>query len=293
MIPRAEEQLVQSASEMVGRHSSGSSYPLVDGMLYRLGGTVPLDDRLSFASAEAGRYIPINCYLAIEKEGAYLIDTGVALHRQAVISQLKDTLPQGLPLTVSITRPEFECTGNLGAVHTAVPIEEIIIGGMRNPFDAYDDISREVNVPTKRQRLASTTSAVNPLGTSRRLLLISPRLRVLTTYWLYDKGTKTLFSSDVFGHASVGSADASPIVDDETDDMTTVDSLKRQLLAKFPWLSMAYTGELIRWISGIFDKYEVEIIAPTHGCVLKGPRVVRRHFDMFVRVLENLDRSPK
>lgn len=275
---------MESARVRDGAGSASMSYSIGDG-LFRLGGAIALEDRVSWAPHLPGRFQPMNCYLTLEGEHGYLIDTSVPALRETVVSQLLDLVPPGTRLTVTMTRSEYECSGNIGAVHTSVPIDEILAGGLRNPFDAYDEVSRSVSKPTKRQRLASVTTAINPLGSSKRLSLIPSRFRILTTYWLYDSVTKTLFTSDGFGHTSIPAPDAPPAITSVADDDTTMESLRAHVLAKFSWLPMAQTAELSNWLVKLFEDFDVENIAPTHGCMLIGKPVVTRHLEMVLELL--------
>ena len=55
--------------------------PLVPGKLYRLGGIVPIDGRLSWRRAGLTGYEPISAFLLLEDDNALIIGTGVRLHR--------------------------------------------------------------------------------------------------------------------------------------------------------------------------------------------------------------------
>src|SRR5262245_9203282 len=74
--------------------------------LVRLGSYVELDGRVSWAPYSPGRVQPLNCYLLRKDGRAVLIDTGVAAHREIVLEQLWDRLPQDETLSVFLTRPE-------------------------------------------------------------------------------------------------------------------------------------------------------------------------------------------
>ena len=41
----------------------------------------------------------------------------------------------------------------------------------------------------------------------------------------------------------------------------------------------------------MFDKYDVETIAPGYGCILRGRKVVARHYRMLDEILKGLDKS--
>jgi glyoxylase-like metal-dependent hydrolase (beta-lactamase superfamily II) len=55
---------------------------IVPGRIYRLGGFIELDGRISWAPEMPGRFTPNNCYTVMEADRVYLVDTGVAAHRE-------------------------------------------------------------------------------------------------------------------------------------------------------------------------------------------------------------------
>jgi pimeloyl-ACP methyl ester carboxylesterase len=66
---------------------------LVPGKLYRLGGTVPMDGRLSWVPAswqgpDSLLHEALNSDLLIEGDRAMLVDSGVTVHREAIVAQI-------------------------------------------------------------------------------------------------------------------------------------------------------------------------------------------------------------
>ena len=261
---------------------------VIAGQFYRLGGHIALDGRLSWAPEIPGRFTPHNNYLLIEADRAYLIDTGVAAHRDLVIKQVNDTAPAGMPITVFLTRSEYSCSGNLGALCEHCNIEELVTSA-RNPFAGASELIAAVSERVRRTE--PDRGAVVPLGQSKALTIIPALLRVLVTYWVYDAATRTLFTSDMFGHVSVAGPDQPAIVDSLGEDRTTYDEVRAHTLMRYHWLPIATTEPLIAWLHHLFETYEVENIAPTSGCVLKGREVVAKHFDLMVELLTRVPRE--
>jgi len=262
---------------------------VVAGRIYRLGGTIELDDRVSWAAPAPGRVQPVSCYVVFEGDTAYLVDTGIALHRALVVEQIRKLVPAGMTFKVVFTRAEYECVGNLGAVHHSRHIDEIIAGGMRNPFDAYDEVSQSVKTQARRQVLELGGTRITPLDNTSTLRIIPPMIRILPTYWIYDTQSRTLFSSDFFSHVTAREDSSTAILDSLSEDETTYETALAQVLKKFFWLPMAHTQVLRNWLQEIFQECEVENLAPTHGCVLRGKDVVDRHFQMMMELLERVE----
>jgi flavorubredoxin len=116
-------------------------------------------------------------------------------------------------------------------------------------------------------------------------------IRLIATRWLYDRATRTLFSSDLFTHVWRDRAEGPWIVTDH-DDTTTMRELRSFMLnTRYWWLEGAPTDSIRRGIADVFDKYDVETIAPGYGCVLRGRKVVARHYQMLDEILKGLDKS--
>jgi hypothetical protein len=265
---------------------------LVPGALYRLGGLVKLDGRISWAPREARGYQPINCYLVVEPGMATLIDTGPAFHEAQVTEQLRRALPPQARLSVFLTRAEYEGIGNLGAVHAAVGVDDLFSGGVPNIFDGYAEVPGFAEMWNRRTYISRIPPTASPaIGDSRRLHMLAAPLRVLATYWAYDNLTRTLFTSDVFGHTDCATASGSPVIERVSDDSSNYESVRAHVLAKFPWLAFGRVQTIRDALSAVFEKYEVEIIAPMHGSVLKGGEVVTRHYEFLQRLLAESDGS--
>ena len=114
-------------------------------------------------------------------------------------------------------------------------------------------------------------------------------IRLIATRWLYDRATKTLFSSDLFTHVWRDSESGPWIVTEADNDPTTPADMRSFMLnTRYWWLEGAPTDSIRRGIGAIFDKYDIETIAPGYGCILRGRNVVARHYQMLDEFLESL-----
>lgn len=266
---------------------------LVPYRLYRLGAMIPLDGRISWVPPSARGYQPANCYLTLEGKNATLIDTGPALYEHEIVEQLRSVLPAGAHLTVFVTRLEPEGLGNIGPIQAGIGIDRIITGGIPNMFDSWNEIPGFVEMWNNRSdwlgdrtfmdRVATGESI--PMGGSDRLLVLPAPLRILATFWVYDGETRTLFTTDVFGHTSVKAPTDSPVRNSLAEDDTTYESAKGQILAKFPWVAYANNEPIDEKLTQLFAERQVEIIAPMHGVVLRGAALVNKHLEILHRVL--------
>lgn len=266
---------------------------LVPEKLYRLGGTVPMDGRLSWVPAswqgpDSLLHEAVNSFLLIEGDRAMLVDSGVTVHREAIVAQIAGLLGDR-KLEVFLTRFEPDCLVNLPHLVKRFGVTEVHGGGVSNPFDFFDDLSTAEQLRADagvqlHRRLPGDAVAV---GQGRELNLVATTIRLLTTFWAYDTGTKTLFTSDAFSHVAIAGAGGRTFVDDQ-DDPTTFENVRDHLFTKFDWLLGAETGPLREDLARIFATYDVERLAPTHGGTIVGKDTVAKHVAWVNRALEEV-----
>lgn len=281
---KAGEALDGGSAALGGDNAYSFAHP----SLARMGGLVELDGRISWAPEIPGHYQPINSYFIREDDRVYILDTGVAAHRGMVLDQIASLMGDAKEISIFFTRAELDCSGNFSSIYKRFPVTEVISGAVRNPFDSYDELSKLSNTDIKRQNLPLSGTDDMPIGASTRLRLIPSHIRMLTTYWAYDSLSKTLFTSDIFGHTSIPSRSAPTVISDAASDGTTVESVGRHLLEKFGWMAIANTTFMSKWAVDLFKKYDVENIAPTHGCIILGKQNVERHLQYLVEALHSI-----
>jgi hypothetical protein len=286
---RLNVSLEKANTAVEGHDVATSAESVVKNRVFRLGSHVDLDGRLSWAAQRSGRVQPLSGYVVKEDDRAYLLDTGVAAHRAAVVQQFSGLLPQDFPLTAYLTRADYQCLGNLEALNDIHRFDELAFGH-RSPFSAFGDVSR--NLKSVRQTLlAPRVGVYTPLASSDDLVVFPAIIRVLGTNWVYSKSRRVLFSSDWFFHTDLPKNARTSIISDPAADETTYDSAVEHVLRKYYWLPSAKTAPLRAWLKKIFEELDIETIAPTFGCVLKGREVVEAHYELAMEMLLKLERK--
>lgn len=258
-----------------------------------LGGSIPLDDRVSWVPDGATGFQPSNAYLLTEGSSTLLVDSGLAVHSEQILEDLAAVIGEGGELSIFFTRSEMDCVSNLEPIAGRFDIERLFTGGVINPFDAFDDLSRMALRGRRHQIDAQRTEEGDSLARAaeievapgRVLEVESPLLRLLPTFWGWDEGTGTLFTSDTFTHGVMSRQDGSRVIDSTVDDTTTKEQVAGHLYAKYEWIPRSTSEPLAEWLRDKFDTLDPEIIAPSRGCVLKGRDVVRRHLDFMLDAL--------
>jgi flavorubredoxin len=235
-----------------------------------------------------------NSYVLTQSDAAMLIDTGFGKDEPAIRAQIERLIAPGLPLSLFPLRlNEFMSINNVETFAAHFNVEQCytsnIDAALWFDFGAKAD-GRSIldSMPVT----AVTRSDTIELGKQGRAIdVVQAPIRLIATRWLYDRATRTLFSSDMFTHVWRTDADGPWIVNEE-DDTTSARALRSFLLnTRYWWLEGAPTDSIRRGILDVFDKCDVETIAPGYGCILHGRKVVARHVAMLDEILKGLDKS--
>lgn len=267
---------------------------LAPGRLHALGGVVPVDGRISWFADSARGFTPLLCYLASEPDGDVMLDTSMPILEEQILAQLADLHPADRPLTLVLSRnPEFDSVGNAGLVLTRFRTQRLVSVFDGEPWLYFR--SRSGAVPPEDRPADMRPQWVElkrgmqiPVGRGGRSLLVTPApLRLLSTSWVYDETTRTLFTSDSFSHNLMERPD-DPWTVDAGNDTATYEQVRDHLVTKLEWLAAAHTEKIREQIGEVFDAHDVETIAPQFGRIIRGRDVVARHRDLVLAALEEV-----
>lgn len=225
------------------------------GRVWQLGGSIRLNNQVSWCPPGTDRGQPLSCYLIKGSSGSVLVDSGIRQHEAQIVEQLNELLEPDEPVAIALTRTEMECCLNIPALEEMFSIESVWYTG-------------GITVP--RARAATHRITVDP-GTARHeevlpgvtLEFISPLFRLLPTFWLYDGESRVLLTSDAFSYVYEGGAD--PL----------------EGLTKFRWLESTDTTGIATDLLGTITSRDVDAIGPGYGspiigrdnCVLEAQRL--------------------
>jgi hypothetical protein len=260
---------------------------LVPDRLYVLGDSVTTDGRVSWAPEAHDVYQPQNCFVLTDGDASLVVDPGPAIVQASVLAGLDAIPASDVAPIIFLTRYQLDGIGNLGPVAERLSPSAVYSGGVINPFDSFDQVGA-----AQGGDLALTFSRISPgepvIYGDSTFEVLAPMLRLLATYWGYDRTTGTLFTSDSFTHAVVTDRADRPVVDAPELDRSTVDDVRAHVVATFEWLQGANTAPIIEWLQKLFDERDVRTIAPDRGCVLNGAEIVNRHLDLMIAALRDL-----
>jgi len=273
---------------------AGGIAALAEGKLYALQNPFALDGRVSSYPASARGYSVANSYLITQSDAAMLIDTGFGKDEPAIRAQVESLIAPGLPLSLFPLRlNEFMSINNVEAFAGHFNVETCYTSNVDAAL--WFDFGAKANgrsILESMKVTAVTRADTIRLGQRDRAIdVMQAPIRLIATRWLYDRATRTLFSSDMFTHVWRARESGPWIVTDE-DDRTSARELRSFLLnTRYWWLEGAPTGSIRRGIAEVFEKCDVETIAPGYGCILHGRAVVARHVAMLDELLASLDKS--
>ena len=284
-------------AERQGDATTGTTGPiatLAPGKLYALQHPYPLDGRVSSYPASARGYAVANSYLLTQSDAAMLIDTGFGKDEPAIRGEIEQLIAPGLPLSLFPLRlNEFMSINNVEAFAGHFNVEQCYTSNTDAAL--WFDFGASANgrrILDGMPITAVTRSETIELGKSGRSIdVMAAPVRLIATRWLYDRATRTLFSSDMFTHVW-RAREEGPWIVTEDDDLTCAREMRSFLLnTRYWWLEGAPTASIRRAIAEVFERCDVETIAPGYGCILRGRTVVARHVAMLDEVLKGLDRS--
>lgn len=270
---------------------------LGEGKAYALHNVMPLDGRVSAYPKSARGFAPSNCYLLYEDGGAILLDTGFNGHRRSLFEQIGSIITSDTPLSIYPLRlNEFMSIGNGGALAKEFNVVECF--SRRPNMDFWLDFEvEEFALKNEEERLFPTTILGDELqclvggNKNRAIRGYNAPIRLISTMWIYDEATRTLFSSDMFSHVWQDSPEGPWLVED--DDRVTTSAFVRSFLlnTRYWWLEGVETGLMRKGITEIFKRHDIETLAPGYGTILRGRKLVEQQFSVLDDVLRDLDRS--
>lgn len=251
---------------------------LVPELLYRIGTVVPAVD-LTWMADAPGRYEPLNCYLVRTRREAIFLDTGSAVLRPQ-LAEAARTLVGDRSLWVFPSRNEFDCVGNLGYLLGLREDARLLFGGGGGILEWINDPA--VDELESRSFLGRREIVLAPNGTTTEFAddvrfhwIDAPVKEMFLTQWAYEERTRTLFTSDLFGWSHLDHPGA-PIVAGAPGELPELGAVVDELPRRVNWLPGACAPEVRAAFDEVVTGYDVEIIAPVHGQVLRGVDTVRR-----------------
>ncbi|MGC1561358.1 MAG: hypothetical protein WA820_16115, partial [Bradyrhizobium sp.] len=240
---------------------AGGIAALADDKLYALQNPFALDGRVSSYPASARGFAVANSYLLTQPDAAMLIDTGFGKDEPVIRGQIEALIAPGLPLSMFPLRlNEFMSINNVESFAGHFNVETCYTSNIDAALWFDFGAKAEGRDILKSMKVTAVTRADTiELGKEGRAIdVMQAPIRLIATRWLYDRATRTLFSSDMFTHIWRDTAAGPWIVTDADNDPTSLRDVRSFMLnTRYWWLEGAPTDTIRRGIGNVFDKYDI------------------------------------
>jgi flavorubredoxin len=267
---------------------------LAEGKLYALQHPFALDGRVSAYPASARGFSVANSYLLTQSDAALLIDTGFGKDEPLIRTQIESLIATNLPLSLFPLRlNEFMSINNVETFAGHFNVEQCYTSNVDAAlwFDFGAKADGRSILESMRVTAVTRADTIEVGNCGRLIEVMQAPIRLIATRWLYDRATRTLFSSDLFTHVWRDRSEGPWLITDGDDTMTARGLRSFMLNTRYWWLEGAPTDSIRRGIDAVFDKYDIETIAPGYGCILRGRKVVARHYKMLDEFLKACDKN--
>jgi len=264
---------------------TGGSVPISPGKVYALGGTVSQNGDIHWVAEGRKGEAPLNAYLLVEGSKALVVDTSFPIVADAIVTQMRDFPIDELKIV--FTRVvEFDSIGNADLLIERWPVSEIWSHFYSRDWVYFRTMEALPFPPPFKSKVFGADGEIR-IGKSRVLETINAKLKLLNAAWGYDAASRTLFTSDSFSHVLAPAPGVRQVT--EESDTTTSEDVLAHLRAKFRWMEGANTRPLREFVTQVFERFDVEHLAPSIGCVISGRELVLRHRDFVNKALRILD----
>lgn len=266
---------------------------LVPGRLYRIGCMVKAQ-RLSWLAHDLPGYEPVNAYLLTDANNAVFFEMGLPIARPAM-EQAVNTLVGNRRVFVDFSRNEADCIGNMGYLLGTCKSPTLLYGTAGGILEWINDPHvSELEVLNFLGRIpieSAKNGETKKVGDLEMTWLDAGSKMMLMTQWMYEKSTGTLFTSESFGWRHSPTLDT-PVVVESAKDMPSVDTVAHEMVARMNWMRESTYPKVIDRFASIFQKYDVQMIAPVHGRVIKGREAVAAHVELAVAAMTAAAKLP-
>jgi len=204
----------------------------------------------------------VRVYVLLNDDCPLLFDAGSHIHRESVMTDLKELLGDTAPGYVFLTHTELPHTGNMSAIAKTWPEIKFVVSSGILP---HVELPWWVAEEQVEYGYAGTDGEYGgrAIAFSDGILKDQPG-----THWMFDDRTGTLFTADAFGYFFPDSAEQ--MFDDEMEDGIPQEWFHRYHESVFRFLPLVPGYRVNDDIDKVFAKRNVNVIAPTHGNAIRG-----------------------
>jgi hypothetical protein len=266
---------------------------LVPNRLYRVGCLVRAE-RLSWLPQDLPAFEPLNAYLLLDQDDFVFMEMGAPVMLPAIQSAL-DLVGDRKPW-VWFSRNEADCIGNMGYVLAKTSKPTLLFGSIAGGiFEWINDpavpITDVRDFHGRVGAVATRNGVKRDIGSLKFEFMDAGSKQMYMTQWAFEASTGTMFTSDSFGFRHLSRAD-SPTVIESAKGLPSVATVARETVEKFNWMREAEFPAVIERFESIFKDHDVQILAPVHGCVIRGRDAVAAHVKLALAAMRAAGKLP-
>ena len=215
---------------------------------------------------------PFSAFLIVD-ERSLLIDTCGPKQQQPFLDAVQFVL-EDRPLDyIWISHVELPHAGNTPALKRVYPAAQVVTVAGGDNYDLHGLADAQTVAPGDMIELGEhVVEMVDALFVDHGL-----------SQWLFERTSGMLFTAD-WAHNLHEPACGQCFqfmeeMDGYADDLL-VDDIKVNAWYQFPWLAWGNSDKILKAIDGLFEQYDVKILAPSHG------NVIRRDFGRYIPLIK-------
>lgn len=267
--------------------------PIIPGKLFRIGCVVPAQ-RLSWLPADLPGYEPLNAYALVDNGNCLFMEMGSPVMLPAIERAME--LTKGRKTWLWFSRNEADCIGNMGYLLARAEKPTLLFGSIAGGiFEWINDPSVPIGEVRDFQGRSHAVSARNgtaqDIGSMHFEFMDAGSKQMYMTQWVYEATTGTMFTSDSFGFRHLAAANG-PVVVDTAAGLPSLQAVTGETVERFNWMREANFAPVIARFEEIFRKHDVQVLAPVHGCVIKGRDAVKAHVALAIDALHAASKRP-
>ena len=220
-------------------------------------------------------YEAILTYVMLNEGNPILVDCGSHIHRDSVMSQLDQLLDGAVPEYLLLTHSELPHAGNIAAVAEKWPNIKVIVSNVMLPYI-------EVLPVLPLEQITQVVPGTKIEFETRTVEFVDALLKDQPgSHWIHDSRTGTLFTGDGFGYFNP--EDAILHLPQSAADGVSETAFAQYHKVAFRFLRWIRPERLAIDLRKMFEKRNVQVIAPIHGNAIKGD--IATHLDRLIAAL--------
>jgi glyoxylase-like metal-dependent hydrolase (beta-lactamase superfamily II) len=278
----------------VSRTIEGAPVALFEDCIFATSGVVPASRPTSWIAPHLEGQVAVSCYVLVSMGSALIIDTGLAVHWDAIRNGLDTVLANTTDRALIMTRREPDAISNLPAIVQRYGLQAVYCGGVISPLDFFERVDA-LSASMHIRSIAATDvtwlqpGAVLPVG-QLSLEVLPTTLRVLPKSHLYERRSRTLFTSDTWGLLPQA-ADGPLEIVRTADARLSIAAVTDYLRHRFEWLAGIDTTPMREELAQLLASRPIERICSSYGCVIEGRELVASVLQTTIQALDDLSRE--